>query len=159
MKLVVKLSACVMAIVLLVGAFVFFNPVPNSDYAEAHESLLDEKYEIRVLKNKTDANSIAKLTEKTTILSQLLAALNEESRSTVCENWGEITLAACKNKDFVVIIYADDSKQAKAIHKNLEVVFDEMRSVATTKLEIDFEFGVKGERVWFGTPQAIKAAK
>ena len=148
MKKLLKIYAFALVLLMLVAAFASCAG-PADDADDAHRALRKNKYEVTIVDD--DDPTIATLEKEYDLfgLEEYLTAIDNE-------NWSEA-------KNFIFIFYFDETRDAKDSMAGIEkLIEDQKKELKDAGLKIDdmeLELDRSGEVIWWGTPDAVKAAK
>lgn len=147
MKKLLKISALALVLVMLVASFASCAG-PADDADDARRALIKNDYEVDLIE---DDATIAQLEKEYDLfeLEEYILAYDNEDES--------------KIKNFVAIFYFDETRDAKDSMSGVEKIVEELKAdlkaggvdVDSMELELDRS----GEVIWWGTPDAVKAAK
>ena len=148
MKKLLKISAFALVLMMLVAAFASCAG-PADDADDARRALIKNDYEVMLV---DDENPVIATLEKEYDLfglEEYLSAMdNEES---------------AKAENFIMIFYFDEARDAKdsmeGIEKLIEDMKKDMKAGGLNVDGMDVEFKRSGDVIWWGTPDAVKAAK
>ncbi len=136
-----KFLSAVLVCVLLVGcvfALASCGATPNEDPAEAKKALEAAKYEVYFTDDADDLKYMAPF-------AGIKAALS----AYIMENDDDV-------KSAVSIYYFNDDADMDKAYEAIEKVFNEGKDETP---DLKLEIGKSGNMIWFGTADAIKAAK
>lgn len=148
MKKLLKISAFALVLLMLVAAFASCAG-PADDADDARRALIKNNYEVYIVDE--DDSSIAKLEKDYDLfgLEEYLSAIDNE-------NWAEA-------KNFIYIFYFDENRDAKdsmdGIEKLIEDQKKELKEMGVKIDDMELELDRSGDVIWWGTPDAVKAAK
>ena len=148
MKKLLKISAFALVLLMLVAAFASCAG-PADDADDARRALIKNKYEVTIVDD--DDPTIATLEKEYDLfgLEEYLTAIDNE-------NWSEA-------KNFIFIFYFDETRDAKdsmaGIEKLIEEQKKELKDAGLKIDDMELELDRSGEVIWWGTPDAVKAAK
>lgn len=148
MKKLLKVSAFALVLLMLVAAFASCG-APADDADDARRALIQNNYEVEIVDD--DNPAIANLEKEYDLfgLEEYLSAIDNENRA--------------EAKNFVYIFYFDESRDAKdsmaGVKKLIEDQKKELREVGVKIDDMELELNRSGEVIWWGTPDAVKAAK
>lgn len=149
MKKLLKVSAFALVLMMLVATFASCAG-PADDADDARRALIKNDYEVMLVEDDDNA-VIAAMEQEYDLfgLEEYLTAVDNEDYS--------------KAKNIIVIFYFDETRDAKdsmdGIEKLIEDMKKDMKAAGMDVDALELELDRSGDVIWWGTPDAVKAAK
>ena len=149
MKKLLQISALMIALLMMLATFASCAG-PADDGEDARRALIKNGYEVDYYEDDDDA-TISYLSKEYDLfgLEEYLTAWDNEDQT--------------KIDNFIVIFYFDEVQDAKDSMDGIEDYVEFLKkSLKDSGIDVDsmgFELDRSGDVVWWGTPDAVKAAK
>ena len=149
MKKLLQISALAIALVMMLATLASCSG-PADDADDARRALIKNDYEVMLVDDDNEA-TIAALEQEYDLfgLEEYLTAMDNEDYS--------------KAENVIIIFYFDETRDAKdsmeGIEKLVEDMKKDMKASGVDIDSMDLELDRSGEVIWWGTPDAVKAAR